>query len=106
MIKRILALAITTVLLTGNLTGCATKNEESSEAQTTMASSKAEETKETKETKNEEQKKKALGEDEIQRGKGVNGVLKSPDYSYEGIVNGPVGIYPSPRQRTSYSVPQ
>ena len=41
MIKRILALAITTVLLTGNLTGCATKNEESSEAQTTMASSKA-----------------------------------------------------------------
>ena len=103
MIKKILAITITAVLLTANLTGCTSKNEESSEAQTTMESSKVEETKETEETKKEN---KALGEDEIQRGKGVNGIFKNPDYSYEGIVNGPVGIYPSPRQRTSYSVPQ
>ena len=45
-----------------------------------------------------------LTEEEGQIGKGVNGDVPAPDYSYEGIVDGAVGLYPSPHQDRRYSV--
>ncbi len=110
-------LAISAVLVTSTLAGCSSKQQESTQEETRVSSSDADEKKKT-EDKNEESKKektddkddtsgnKASGENENQIGKGVNGDIPEPDYSYEGIINAPAGLYPSPHQKKEYSLQQ
>lgn len=104
--KRVLVFILSTILAAGTLSGCGTKVPEESTSETAaVETSTAKETEESSSAV-ESKSSKGSGEEELQIGKGVNGDIPSPDYTYEGIVNGPVGLYPYPYQRASYSVQQ
>ena len=115
--RKVFVLLISAALATSTLAGCGSNKHDSKQEKTSVSSSNADDKQKTedktKESKNEETdgkddtaEKKISGEEGNQIGKGVNGDIPEPDYSYEGIVNGPVGLYPYPYHRKEYSTQQ
>ncbi len=111
--KKVFALIMSLVLATSALAGCSSGSDtkESSASSETKKSDKKKETAKASEEAESLDKKKSSeksgsGEEDSQIGKGVNGDIPAPYYSYEGIVNAPVGICPAPHQQKTYGVQQ
>lgn len=86
--RKIFAVLMGLTLVTSTLVGCTSKVPED----------------ETPKTTDVETQTNGLTEEESQMGKGVNGELPAPEYTYKGIVNAAVGICPTPHQKRGYGL--
>ena len=108
--RKILAFVMCMVLTTSALTACGSKNNDNPAPKTDTIVQPDKDSNSDKSSENNDSKDSSDSngktEEENQIGQGVNGDIPSPSYTYEDIVNGPVGLCPGPHQKRGYSVSQ
>ena len=109
--RKILAFVMCMVLTTTALTACGSKKDDNptpKNTDTIVQPDKDSNSDNSSDNKDSKDSSDSNGktEEENQIGQGVNGDIPSPSYTYEDIVNGPVGICPGPHQKKGYSVSQ
>ncbi len=97
--RKILAFVMCMVLTTSALTACSSKNNDNptpKNTDTIVQPDKDSNLDKSSDNKDSKDLSDSNGktEEENQIGQGVNGDIPSPSYTYEDIVNGPVGLYP------------
>jgi len=97
--RKILAFVMCMLLTTSALTACGSKNNNNpapKNTDTIVQPDKDSDADKSSDNKNSKDSSDSNGktEEENQIGQGVNGDIPSPSYTYEDIVNGPVGLYP------------
>lgn len=111
--KKLFAIIMSLILVSQTLTACGSKKDDPEPTPTDISTS----TEDSKESVDKEDSKDPVDvkdssdtddqtEEDSQIGKGVNGEIPDPVYSYEGIVNGAVGLCPAPHHKKEYSVNQ
>ena len=97
--RKILAFVMCMVLTTTAMTACGSKNNDNPAPKNTDTivqpdkDSNLDKSSDNKDSKNSSDSN-GKTEEENQIGQGINGDIPSPSYTYEDIVNGPVGLYP------------
>ena len=94
------------LLTTSALTTCGSKNNDNPAPKTDTIVQPDKDSDADKSSDNKDSKDSSDSngktEEENQIGQGVNGDIPSLSYTYEDIVNGPVGLCPGPHQKRGY----